>query len=322
MPIENEADGQPKVSIVLIVANRRGRSAMALKSALAQDGLENAEILLIDSGVGDDHLPGADDPRVRSLKPAQGASFGEMKALGLREARGEIVAYMEDHVELRPGWLQGILGAMDEPWTGLGAEVHNANPGVGLSDALALINYGLWAPPLKRGRSEMLPGNNTVYRRAALLEYDQQLDDLLLSDTVLQFQLLRDGRELWLEPEVSILHRNPTTLKTGAQAEFHYHWCFGAVRAKVFHWSRFKKARYILLSPAIPWLRSWRLRKLALKDGAETARLFNRQLLAILIIMHAAVIGQSLGILFGLGDAGNRFTEFELNSPRPKANEL
>jgi len=309
---------EPKASVILVVGDERERSNRALQSILSQEGIEEAEVILIEAGKeGTSPLDGADHPSVTTVNMNLSAGFGALKGAGVRRARGAIVIFLEDHAEARPGWLRGALEAAAGPWAAIGAEVHNRNAGVGLSDSLAEINYGLWAPPMPRGEATILAGNNTIYRRDVLQAYEAQLDELLVSDTVLQSRLAADGHRLLTDPKVSISHRNPTTLLTGVIAEFYYHWCFGAVRASFFHWTGWRKLRYVILSPLIPWIRLWRLAKQVLTRRQLSRAAFLRTILTAIVLLHAAVIGQAIGILFGVGGGLERFTRFELNGPRP-----
>jgi hypothetical protein len=309
---------EPKATVILVVGDERERSNLALHSILSQERIGEAEVILIDTGKqGTPPLDGADHPSVTSVNMDLSAGFGALKAAGVRRARGAIVIFLEDHAEARPGWLRAAMEASAGPWAAIGAEVHNANGGVGLSDSIAEINYGLWSPPLQRAEATILAGNNTVYRKEVLQAYETQLDELLISDTVLQSRLAADGHRLLTEPRVSILHRNPTTMQSGIKAEFYYHWCFGAVRASNFQWTGWRKFRYLILSPLIPWIRLWRLAKQLLARRQVSRASFLRTILTAIVLLHAAVIGQAMGILFGLRGGLVRFTRFELNGPRP-----
>ena len=142
---------EPKASVILVVGDERDRSNRALHSILSQERIGEAEVILIDAGKeGTSPLDGADHPSVTTVKMDLSAGFGALKGAGVRRARGAIVIFLEDHAEARPGWLQGALEAAAGPWAAIGAEVHNRNAGVGLSDSLAEINYGLWSPPMPR----------------------------------------------------------------------------------------------------------------------------------------------------------------------------
>jgi len=306
------------VSAVLLVGDLRARSADALRSVLDQEGLEQAEVILVDAGLGrHEPLPGSEHPQVRTIQPPPDATFGGMRARGVREARGRIVAFLEDHVVAKPGWLNAIIQSFEGPWAAVGAEVENANPEVGLSPVIGLINYGLWSPPMPRGEMDLLAGNNLAYRTEFLHRYGADLDELLLCDTIQQWRIAEDGGKLFAEPAVAIRHSNPTRIGTCLQSEFLYHWCFAAMRARYFKWSAWRTLRYVVLSPAIPWLRFWRLFRLASRKPSEAANLNPATGLLALLLLHAAVLGQVFGLAFGAGGADRRFTHFELNVPRP-----
>ncbi len=50
-----------------------------------------------------------------ALVPAPGASYYEMKNLGARQARGEVLAFVDSDVVPEAGWLAALLGALAEP---------------------------------------------------------------------------------------------------------------------------------------------------------------------------------------------------------------
>lgn len=323
MQSSNPAQEPPEISVVLVVGNRRLRSSQALESVLRQEGLERAEVIVIDAGDADaTRLPGLHGDRVRHVPIPADAGFGTLKAEGVRRAKAPIVAFLEDHVEARPGWLVGLLQAFEDGWDAVGVEVHNANPEVGIGEAVGSINYGLWAPPMKAGPATMLAGNNAAYRKDALAAYGSDLERLLISDTVLQEMLVEDGGRLYAQPAAAIEHRNPTTLWTGVKAEFLYHWPYGAVRSEALNWSWSQRLKYILLAPGIVGLRWARLLRLMRTEKfSSTVKFFNAAVIALCLVT-AAVAGQTLGILFGIRDSERRFTQFELNGPRPKSSEL
>ena len=116
---------------------------------------------------------------------------------------------------------------------------------------------------------------------------------------------------------MAIEHLNPTTLRTCSEAEFFYHWCFAVARANTFEWALGAKARYVLLSPIVPWLRFARLVSLVRRKRPQGKRLSLTGGLTILLLLHVAVLGQAMGLVFGLLHADRRFTEFELHGSRP-----
>lgn len=309
---------EPRVSIAMVVGKRRARAARALRSVLRQPGIDQTEIIVLDAGgVGVEPLPGSDHPAVRTLQADDANTFGTLRARAVRQARSPIVAFLEDHIEVGPDWLSGLLQAFEGRWAAVGAEVHNLNAQVGISPLIALINYGLWTPPMQKGEASMLAGNNTAYRRQVLMAYESELDDLMLSDTVLQWRLTGDGHRMQADPSVVIRHLNPTTSWDAVQAEYLYHWAFAALRSSTFGWSILKRMGYVLLSPAVPWLRFARLLRLVRKKWPDRFAFYLAHAPRLLLYLHAAAAGQDVGLLAGMRHADAKFTNFELNTPRP-----
>lgn len=313
----------PAVSVVLVVGNRRRRSRRALESILAQQGVDRAEIILIDAGDPDAApMEGTDGTWIVRVPTSISEGLGGLKAEGVRRASAPVVAFLEDHAEARPGWLIGIMDVFDGPWAGAGAEVHNANPEVGIGDAVGWFNYGRWAPPMPAGEAEMLAGNNTIYRRDLLLALGDGLDELLVSDTVLQERLISEGERFWQDPRISILHRNPTTIAGGMKAEYLYHVCYGMLRAEAMHWDFGRKAKYVLLAPAIALLRWLRqMRPMWASRSRRDVGLLKLGLVAA-CLHGAAVLGQTVGIALRPRSLIEAFTIFELNGPRLMQDEF
>lgn len=308
---------KPGISVVIVVGDRRQRAGQALQSVLAQDAIQNAEVLIVDAGAsGARPLAGQDHPRVTVLGGQGARSYGGLKAIGVRAARAEIVAFLEDHSLALSGWLSGLGRAFESPWTGVGGACYPSNPGAGWSLAVGSMTYGRWWPPQQQGETDMIPGNNSAYRRRALLDQGQALDDLLTCDTLLQWRLRDQGQRLYLAP-IAFGHRNETSLRSAWNSVYSYHRCFAHLRARAFDWKIGRKLAYGLLSLATPWLRWLRLVKAGLRNGSRLHQLRGVDWLRVLFLQHAAAAGQALGLLFGLGSAERRLIDVELNAPRP-----
>ena len=105
----------PTASIVIPTRERPGYLEVALASIAPQAAAAGAELLVVE-----DDRP---SPKVRALAERFGAEhFSHPRALGLNAARntgvahshGELVVFVDDDVEVRPGWLQALLDAARE----------------------------------------------------------------------------------------------------------------------------------------------------------------------------------------------------------------
>jgi hypothetical protein len=304
------------MTVVLVVGRLRERAVGSLASILAQDCVDDLEILLLDL---DAHrsppLPGSEHPSVQMVSMPETTVYSEARALGVRNAKTPIVAFVEEHCRVYPGWAAAFIRAHDGPYAAVGGEIHNGNPHVRLSRTIALMNYNPWMPPARRGEFDLLPGHNSSFKRAVLLGYGDELESLLRAEVALCHRMHRDGHRLLLEPDARFEHINETRLSSIARGYFLWHRCYGPIRARTFGWSFARRLLYIVATPAIPFYYMLRL-TLVLR---KRPRLIAQAWLAapqILFAQLASAMGQAVGLMFGSGDAESRFTRYELNEPR------
>jgi hypothetical protein len=333
----------PELTVVLVVGERRERAAAALASVLAQDGAA-IEVVVCDcaphapplpSGVagtsglsavsvgfadpgagGGAEAAGAGHPAVRRVALPPGTTYAAAKALGVRLAAAPVVAFLEEHCRVYAGWAAALVAAHRGPWAGVGAEVHNANPGVARSRTVALMNYHPWLAPAPRREHDMLPGHNSSFKRGVLLAYGDRLEALLRAEIALHTRLVRDGHRLLLEPAARFEHLNDSRLASVLHSCFLFHRCYGPSRAEALGWSARRRAAYVAATPLVPL---YFLARLLLVLARRRPRLLPAALGGapfMLLVQAASAAGQAAGLLRGLGDAELRFTRYELNAYR------
>ena len=305
------------MTVVVVVGPLRERAGGCLAALLAEAGAGPLEVLLVDTAPDAPPVPGAGDAVVRVLEVPGGGTFGALRARAVAEARAPVVAFVEEHVRVRPGWASALVAAHREAWAAVGAVAENANPGVGRSDVNGLMSYGLFYPPATRGEVAVLPGNNSSFKRDVLLSYGPRLAGLLANDNTLFAVLRRDGYRLLLEPQAVFGHLNETTLASAARGYFFYHRCYGPGRARELGWGPCRRAAYVALAPLIPFYFAVRFGRLLARRRSPLLGTFLRGLPHVLAAQLAAACGQAVGLVRGPGDAEVRFTRYELSEPRP-----
>ncbi|WP_426267393.1 glycosyltransferase family 2 protein [Sphingomonas sp. LHG3443-2] len=105
---QTAAMGVPAVSVLIIVHNRAGTIAAAVRSVLAQT-FTNLELVVVDDGSTDktaEVVAGFTDPRVRLVRtmPNQGIPLARNRALA--EARGRYIAWLDSDDVCHPERLQ------------------------------------------------------------------------------------------------------------------------------------------------------------------------------------------------------------------------
>lgn len=103
----------PSASLIVLNWNGRELLARCLPSVLAQD-YPDAEVLVVDNGSTDGSLDwlASAYPQVRLLPQARNLGYAGGMNAGLRAAQGELIAFLNNDVILRPDWLRRLAKAM------------------------------------------------------------------------------------------------------------------------------------------------------------------------------------------------------------------
>jgi GT2 family glycosyltransferase len=175
-----EEPDRREVSVVVHVAGWPGDVARAVAALAAHCGGVDYEVVLVDDGAGEaagralEDLARADDRvRVLHLDPARG--FGTAMNLGMAQALGRVLVWLDPHVEATGDLLGPLLRALDRPGAGLAGgwgvvttsllEFH-ADQG---PEVDAVEGYLLAVPRALASRVEVDPGHR--YYRNADLDY-------------------------------------------------------------------------------------------------------------------------------------------------------
>lgn len=308
----------PELSVILVISGQRERAAQALGSVLSQTPIDRMEVLLFDLGP-EAAMPiqGSDHPRVKLTRSGPNDTLAAARLRGVRSAIAPIVAFIEEHCKMSPGWAEAIIAAHRQPWAAVGPDLVNGNPGAGISDKVFRMNYGTYVRPIgKPGPIGTIAGQNSAFKREILLRYEADLELLFYADLVLQWKMQKDGYELYYEPGAQVAHRNEHTLESLATGAFYWSWCFANVRAVVFQWGFFRRGLWIAILPLIPWIRLAKMSRRVFADKRASFIQFLRDVPFILTIQHVSAAGQVAGLFNRLEYGARKFSDFEMNEPR------
>jgi hypothetical protein len=144
-------DEQPRPPLSVVIATTAGWPYVAplLASLRDQAAAVGAEIVIADGSGRPPPTPAEAGPLTRWLAYDEPAVFG-LFMLGLRAARGEVVATTEDHCLVRPDWCAAILRAHAEHPTAaaIGGAIENGSSESLLDWASFFITQGLHMAPL------------------------------------------------------------------------------------------------------------------------------------------------------------------------------
>ena len=211
--------------------------------------------------------------------------------------------------------IERVLGSGD--YAGASGEVHTLNPGAGISDVVAAMNYARWLPPLTRASdADVIVGHNAAYRTADLLGLDDRLDLLLGSEVVLQRELVARGRPLRIDPGIRIGHLNETRTADISRGYFLWNVSFGAGWADAERWSALRRAAQVV---GVPWWVVRRVADMLHATRGTSRRALLRHLPTVLVSQLAGAAGIAVGCTLGERGHGVRFTDYEIDTPRSSA---
>ncbi len=241
-----------KVSVILCTYNRCHSLATALESVVASH-LPDAiswEVLVVDNNSRDKtrdvveefcrRYPG----RFRYLfEPQQGKSYA--LNTGIREARGEILAFIDDDVMVDTKWLQNLTAVFQKKeWSGAGGRIlpeRTFTPPTWLSleAKYALAPLAIFDLGLQPGELLEAPfGTNMAFRREVFEKVGGFRTDLgprpgsetRSEDTEFGFRALGAGQRLWYEPSAIVYHSLPAQR---LQKEYFLAWWYDKARADI-----------------------------------------------------------------------------------------
>ena len=150
------------------------------------------------------------------------SSLAALRAGTIRHASAPVVVFAEDHSFPEPSWAEALIQAHKGPWAAVGPVISNANPNSITSWAQFFLTYGRWtAESASAGEIDELPGHNSSYKRAVLIDYGSGLETKLLRETILHWDLRARGHRLYLEPDARTRHVNVSRLSSIIQNLYH-----------------------------------------------------------------------------------------------------
>jgi glucosyl-dolichyl phosphate glucuronosyltransferase len=220
-----------KISVILCTYNRSGTLKKALDSVAASTLIESIEweVLVVDNNSRDQTRAVVEEfcrqqpARFRYLFESQQGKSHALNA-GIREARGDVLAFMDDDVTVEPTWLHDLTAALSsDNWAGAGGRIlprWTCAPPRWLSlegrYALGpLVAFDLG--PHQSHLTEPPFGTNMAFRKAMFEKYGPFRTDLgprpdseiRGEDTEFGLRLMMAGERLRYEPSAIVYHPVP-----------------------------------------------------------------------------------------------------------------
>jgi glycosyltransferase involved in cell wall biosynthesis len=212
------------VSVIVPAYNVEGTIAQCIESVLAQKTREQFELIVVDDGSIDNTAGvAARYEGVRVLRQVNSGA-GVARNLGAREARGDVLCFIDADCVATPGWLDALLGAIRAGADGVkGALLTNQSE---LIARFTQVEYeDKYDRMRRRDRIDFIDMGSAAYRRDVMLGlgeggFDTRYPGASVEDQELSFRLAKLGCDLRFVPEAVVYHRHPTTLRAYARRKF------------------------------------------------------------------------------------------------------
>jgi glycosyltransferase involved in cell wall biosynthesis len=285
------------VSVVIASVNGLPSIQECLEALTRQDSVVSAEILVADRcGESVRSFIASRFPSVRVLASEAGTSIPALRATAMAQAKGRLVAVIEDHCLVRPDWFRMIERHADTRGV-VGGAVENGSVARTTDWAAFFCEYARFMPPIPRGDVPCVTGNNTVYGRDVLDLLGPALYDEVW-ESFLHERMRRLGVRFLSEPDLVVVHKKEFGFRYFLSQRYHYSRSFAGMRmAKAPAWRRLA---YAAATPALPLVLLARTISIVAAKGGLGAR-FLSTLPALAAFFVSWAWGETVGALLGPG---------------------
>ena len=223
---------------------------------------------------------------------------GAALVAGLAHAKGEFLVFLEEHGFPPVDFGEKLMKTFDETKSDVvGYGLLPSNPGY-VSWAHIYIQFGGAVPPRPSGYQARLGPHHVSYRCDMLRTYQEHLGDLLSNEAAFHELLRQDGRQLYFQGEIALLHGQISDLRQLIVHECLSGVTYGDARSKGQNWSILKRTAYVLGAPLIPFWRTGRAMVDMHKSG-RLLKLFPLAPLIMLLVSSSGALGEAFGYIFG-----------------------
>lgn len=294
---------KPLLSIIIANANGQPEIAVCLAALEKQRANGAVEVIVVEQA-GSETAPALHRQFtwVRSVLVDQGNSIPEMLVSGLACSQGGIVAILEDHEVILPGWCEAVLAAHRAypEAAAIAGPIDNGCDGRIIDWATFFCEYCRFMPPVQAGATESIPGNNVAYKRWAL--EGSLPEDLARGfwENTLHPDLLLRGCQFRMEPGLRVSHQKRIGFFEYLGQRYHYSRSYAG--SLTHDRSLLFRIAYSVACTVLPAI----LLKRILSCGFTKHRFRKELVLSIPLLIGFTTIwafGEMVGSLFGPGQS-------------------
>ena len=200
--------------MVVPVFNAENSLGITLDALLSQEGAETMEVITVDDGSTDGTESILQNFPVRVFRKENGGP-ASARNVGIRNARGEIILFIDSDCVPQPGWLKAMTAPFENP------EISGVK-GIYITRQKSLIarfvqlefeeRYKLLA---KQKYIDFVDSYSAAFRKEALMRvgcFDESFPKADNEDVDLSFKLASAGYKMIFQPAAVVEHTHPATL--------------------------------------------------------------------------------------------------------------
>ena len=292
-PEDNAA--APALTVVVVMLEGPDYLARCLEALARQKNAPHFEIIVpCDERLGDAAALRAKYPQAQFARVPGKRTYAELRAIGVRRARGPIVALTEDHCAPEPAWCAEILNAHAAPHAAIGGAVEKG-PDAALNWAIYLCDFGRYMQPVREGPAGYLTDCNVSYKRAALASLAEVWAGEF-HEPVVHGTLKARGETLWLSPRIVVRQQRSLSWGSALWDRYAFGRLFASTRPEAA--APMGRALYAALAIALPPFIVARVATDVLRKRRHFRELA-RALPALILVTSAWAWGEFAGYVTG-----------------------
>jgi hypothetical protein len=237
--------------------------------------------------------------RAKLLSFDQRKTIPELRAIGMKNSQGAIIAVTEDHCLPEPHWYERILRAHEIHFGAVGGAVENHKSITRVIDwAVFFCEYSRYMNPIPAGEVSDIPGNNATYRREFLEYVADMLEGGQFWESFLNAKLQSRGIKLFSDPSIIVFHKKEFGLGYFISQRYHYSRSYTQMRTASS--SVWKKVLYAGFCPLLPILLVYRITSCVVRKRVHLG-MFVRAFPLIVFFTTIWAWGEFVGYVFGPG---------------------
>lgn len=242
-------------------------------------------------------------PFAQHIVLSEKTTVPELRARGILQAQGAIVALLEDFCTFDCKWREEIEKAHEKPYSIVGGAVENFSGATALDWAVYFYDYGKYMLPVTSGVTDALSGMNVSYKREVLDPLRENYENGFF-EFFIHEELKRRGHQLYIIPSAVIFHNKNYNLKRVSTQFYHQARSFAARRVVGFPLS--KRFSFLLVSLTLPILLPARILLRTISKKRHFKELI-KSAPFLMILMSVWAYGEFCGYLSGEGSSGKEW---------------